>query len=126
MTDLLKDPQSGLMLPRTFVDEKQALKAEIDALVDRCVLDNQHLKENYFLLMHAKFNKSGTTFTISQPVISYRLPPFIANSFVWWVSNSRGICEPLWMVPAKKNGKLKVEFNTSGIAYLQAKQAMPA
>lgn len=118
------DACSGLILPEQHIDEKASLKKVIDELIDRCVLDNQHLSENYFLSINAKFR--GDQFQISQPVISYRLPPFVSNSFVFWVSNKRGICELLWMVPAKKPGeKLKPEFNTKGVAYLQAKGAMP-
>ncbi len=117
------DAISGLVLPEKLIDEKASLKKVIDELVDRSVLDNQHLSENYFLSLNAKFK--GDQFQISQPVISYRLPPFVSNSFVFWVSNKRGICELLWMVPAKAPGqKLKPEFNTKGVAYLQAKGAM--
>lgn len=119
------DAVSGLVLPEKLIDEKASLKKVIDELIDRSVMDNQHLSENYFLSLNAKFK--GDQFQISQPVISYRLPPFVSNSFVFWVSNKRGICELLWMVPAKMPGqKLKPEFNTKGIAYLQAKGAMPA
>jgi hypothetical protein len=119
------DAMTGLVLPAQHIDEKASLKKVIDDLVDRCVLDNQHLSENYFLSLHAKFR--GSDFCISQPVIAYRLPPFVSNSFVFWVSNKKGICELLWMVPAKRPGeKLKPEFNTKGVAYLQAKGAMPA
>jgi hypothetical protein len=118
------DAVSGLVLPEKLIDEKASLKKVIDELVDRSVMDNQHLSENYFLSLHAKFE--GDQFQISQPVIAYKLPPFVSNSFVFWVSNKRGICELLWMVPAKKPGqKLRPEFNTKGVAYLQAKGAMP-
>lgn len=123
---LAQDPQSGLLLPRQFVDEKQSLKKVIDEVIDRSVLDNQHLEKNYYLTIHAKFDRHDPTqFRISQPVITYRLPPFTSNQMVFWVSNKRGICELLWMVSRDKSGKLKVEFNTNGVAYLQAKGAMP-
>ena len=118
------DAVSGLILPEKFIDEKASLKKVIDELVDKTVMDNQRLDYNYFLSLHAKFK--GTQFQISQPVISTKLPPFMSNSFVFWVSNVKGICELLWMVPAKRPGeKLKPEFNTKGVAYLQAKGAMP-
>jgi hypothetical protein len=45
---------------------------------------------------------------------------------VFWVSNKRGICELLWMVTRGQDNKLKVEFNKTGVAYLQAKGAMPS
>lgn len=126
-SNLLQDPASGLMLPRQFVDEKQALKKVIDDLIDRAVLDNQHIKENYYLVLHAKFDKlDSSKFVISQPVITYHLPPFTSNQMVFWVSNKKGICEMLWMVIRGKDGKLKVEFNKTGVAYLQAKGAMPS
>ena len=123
---LVKDPESKLILPREFVDEKVSLKKTIDELVDRVVLDHQHLDQNYYLTIHARFDKyDPTQFKISQPVISGKLPPFVSNQIVFWVSNKRGICELLWMT-SKKDGKLKVDFNTDGVAYLQAKGAMPS
>ena len=123
---LLQDPGSKLFLPKKFVDEKQALKKVIDDLVDSVVLSNQHIKENYYLNLHAKFDKfNPEEFKISEPVISFKLPPFVSNQLVFWVSPKRGICELLWMVTRGKDKKLKVEFNTQGVAYLQAKGAMP-
>ena len=125
---LLQDPISGLLLPSKFVDEKVALKKVIDDLVDDAVNANQHIRETYYLVLHAKFDSiDPSKFMISQPVISFKLPPFTSNQMVFWVSNCKGICELLWMVPAKRPGeKLKVEFNTTGVAYLQAKGAMPS
>ena len=65
-------------------------------------------------------------FSIDAPVMMYKLPPFVSNQMVFFVSPKRGLCEMLWMVPAKKKGgKLNVEFNKTGVAYLQAKGAMP-
>lgn len=126
MSALLQDPISGLMLPRQFLDEKQALKKVIDEVVDDVVLSNQHLKNNYYLTLHAKFDRfDPSQFKISQPVITFKLPPFVTNQMVFWVSNSKGICELLWMT-SKKNRKLSIEFNKSGVAYLQAKGAMPS
>jgi len=125
MSALLQDPISNLMLPRQFVDEKQALKKVIDEILDDAVYANQHIKETYYLTLHAKFDKyDPTVFTVSQPVITFRLPPFISNQMTFWISNHKGICELLWMT-SKKNGKLAIEFNQSGVAYLQAKGAMP-
>lgn len=125
MAALLQDPSSGLLLPREFVDEKQALKKVIDELVDKAVNALNHVKDNYFLALHMKLD--GGQFSISAPVATHKLPPFVSNQMVFWVSNAKGICELLWMVaPVKKGEKLKVEFNQSGVAYLQAKGAMPS
>jgi hypothetical protein len=121
---LVQDPGSNLLLPRQFVDEKLALKKVIDEVVDKAVERNQHLKRNYFLVIHARFDKlDPTQFKISSPVVTFKLPPFVSNQMVFWVSNSKGICELLWMV-TKQNKKLKVDFNQTGVAYLQAKGAM--
>ena len=121
---LVKCPISGLMLPPSFIDEKQSLKKSIELLVDKAVNDLQHVRENYFLTIHAKFNAKGV-FCLDQPKATTTLPGFVSNSFVYWVCNIRGIRELLWMVaPKKKGGKLKVEFNKTGVAYLQAKGAM--
>lgn len=125
--NLLQDPSSGLFLPRQHVDEKQALKKVIDQVIDDAVYSNQHIRENYYLTLHAKFDKfDPTKFIVSRPVISYRLPPFTSNQMVFWVSNTKGICELLWMVTRGKDSKLKVDFNKTGVAYLQAKGAMPS
>lgn len=125
MNTMMLDPGSGLTLPRQFVDEKQALKKVIDELVDKAVLANDHLKETYYLTLHMKFDDFNQ-FSISAPIVSFKLPPFTSNQLVFWVNNKDSICELLWMVPAKRAGeKLKVEFNKKGVAYLQAKGAMP-
>lgn len=124
--NLLQDPVSGLMLPRQFVDEKLALKKVIDDVVDSAVNANQHIRETYYLTLHAKFDRFDPgKFVVSPPMITHRLPPFISNQLVFWVSNKKGICELLWMVTRGQDKKLKVEFNTKGVAYLQAKGAMP-
>ncbi len=124
---LLQDPASGLLLPRQHVDEKVALKKVIDDVIDGAVNANQHLRQTYYLTVHAKFDRfDPTKFVVSRPVITYRLPPFTSNQMVFWVSNSKGICELLWMVTRGSNGKLKIEFNKTGVAYLQAKGAMPS
>lgn len=125
-SQILLDPSSGLLLPRQFIDEKKALKKVLDDLVDNAVRDNQHLKETYYLIIHAKFDKfDSEKFIINRPIITFRLPPFISNQFCFWVSNKKGICELLWMT-IKQNGKLAIEFNTQGVAYLQAQGAMPS
>lgn len=124
---LLQDPTSGLLLPRQFVDEKQSLKKVIDALIDKAVYANQYIKRTYYLVIHAKFNRlDSSKFEVSPPVITYKLPPFVSNQMVFWVNNAKGICEILWMVTRGSDRKLKVEFNKTGVAYLQAKGVMPS
>ena len=125
---MLECPESGLILPKQFVDEKRSLKKVIDDYVDTTVNQHQYLKKPYFFTFHAKFNPHDPgEFQVNPPKITTRLPPFVSNSIVFWVCNRRGICELLWTVPAKKPGeKLKVNFNKEGVAYLQAKGAMPS
>ncbi len=126
MSALMHDPVSGLILPRQHIDEKQALKKVIDDILDDVVYANQHLTETYYLVLHAKFDKlDPSKFIVSRPVITFRLPPFTSGQMVFWVSNKKGICELLWMT-SKKNGKLAIDFNKTGVAYLQAKGAMPS
>src|SRR6185295_12207934 len=117
MNNMLQDPVSGLLLPRQFVDEKQSLKKVIDDILEDAVLANQHLRETYYLTLHAKFDKHDPSkFVVSRPVITHRLPPFTSNQMVFWVSNKKGICELLWMVTRGSDKKLKVEFNKTGVA----------
>lgn len=127
MQNLRKDPKSGLILPRKFIEEKHSLKKSIEDVVERAVSDLSDVRENYFLTIHAKFDKDDpTTFVINAPVASLPMPKFISNSMVFWVCPPRGLVEMLWMVaPTSEGEKLKVEFNNKGVAYLQAKQAMP-
>ena len=126
--NLMECPTSKLLLPKKFIDEKEALKKVIDEFVDKAVREHQWIKGSYYLMLHAKFDRHNPeNFNIDAPKMTKKLPPFLSNSFVWWICNRRGICELLWMVAPKKPGeKLKVEFNKSGVAYLQARGAMPS
>jgi len=128
MNSLLECPTTGLVLPKKFVDEKQALKKVIDEYVEKACREYSAIKGTYFLTLHAKFDKYDPgSFNIDPPKITKKLPPFLSNSFVFYVNNTRGLCELLWMVPPAKRGqKLQVEFNKTGVAYLQAKGAMPS
>jgi len=125
--NLMKCPISGLMLPSQFIEEKVALKKVIDDYVENVTRQFSWIDGSYFLTLHAKFDKMNPeNFNIDTPKITKKLPSFLSNSFVWWICNRRGIRELLWMVaPTKKGEKLKVDFNQSGVAYLQAKGAMP-
>lgn len=125
---LLECPTSGLLLPKRFIDEKQSLKKSIEDWVEHVINEHQYIKGTYFLTFKAKFNKHDpTVFEIDRPKITKKLPPFMSNTLVYYISNERGIKELLWMVAPKQPGeKLKVEFNKSGVAYLQAKGAMPS
>jgi len=125
---LLECPVSGLLLPREFVDEKVALKKVIDEWLENALSALSHVSDNYFLIFSAKFDpQDRESFNVKAPVATYKIPPFTSNQLVWWVSPRRGICELLWMVAPKLRGeKLKVEFNKTGVAYLQAKGAMPS
>ena len=121
-------PTTGLTLPRKFIDEKQSLKKSINDWVERAIRKHQHIEGTYYLIFHAKFDSfDPTTFQIDAPTITKILPPFTSNQMVFWVNNEKGIKELLWMVAPRKRGqKLKVEFNKSGVAYLQSKGAMPS
>ena len=128
MNGLTKCPDSGLLLPKQFVDEKSALKKVIDEWLENALSALSHVRDNYFLVFGARFDKNDpSSFNVKAPVATYKIPPFTSNQLVWWVSPKRGICELLWMVAPNKPGeKLKVEFNKKGVAYLQAKGAMPS
>lgn len=116
-----------LILPDELTENRASLKACINKIVEDAV-NSVNLREDYFLVMHAKFDPlEPDTFVVSQMIASLQLPPFGGNTLVFWVSPKRGIVELLWMVPAKVKGeKLAPQFNTKGVAYLQAKGAMPS
>ena len=128
MAVLTKDSSTGLFLPEGLTESHTSLKDVLNKLLEDCVNQLSHLKDNYFLTIHAKFdNAYDGAFTISQPIASLKLPGFVSNSMVFWVSNKRGLCELLWSVAPKLEGeKPKVEFNKKGVAYLRAKGAMPS
>lgn len=122
-------PATGLILPKQFVDEKQALVNLINEYVDKVTREYGHIEGTYFITFHAKFNpQDPSEFMMDPPKITKKLPPYVSNTLVWWVCNKRGVSELLWMVAPKLPGQkqLKVEFNKSGVAYLQAKGAMPS
>ena len=88
---LIKCPQTGLMLPSNHVDERVALKSVIDEFVDKTVNMHQHLDRPYFIVFHARFDKHNSgQFCIDAPKITFKIPPFVSNSMVFWVCNAFG------------------------------------
>lgn len=128
MTALMAEcPDTGLILPSQFIDQKAALKKVIDDFIEKTISDHQRVEGSYFVSFHAKFDGEDGAFRIDAPTITKKIPPFVSNSIVWWVCNKRSVYEMLWMVaPRKKGEPLKVDFNKKGVAYLQAKGAMPS
>ena len=128
MSKMGQCPVSGLILPTELIDGKQSLKKLINEVIEKAINELSHVRENYFLTIHAKFDEfDPSVFKISEPKASTKLPRFRSNTFVFFVSNRRGFHELLWMVAPKKKGEqLKVEFNTQGVSYMQAKGAMPS
>jgi len=126
-TRMMQDPESNLILPQRFIDEKTSLKKTINDLVERTV-SSVKSNSNYFLTIHAMFDRvDPTVFKVSEPKLTRKLPGFRSNTLVYFVSPKRGLKELLWMVAPNQAGeKLKVEFNKTGVAYLQAKGAMPS
>jgi len=119
---ILETPE--LLLDPAFIDEKELLKAYLNKAVDTIVMQNQHRRDPYYIVFHEKSDQINSQMKVS---VSKTLPSFVTNQIVFWVCNVRGICEWLWTVPPKVEGKkLRVEFNTEGVAYLQAKGAMPS
>jgi len=117
---ILETPE--LLVHPDFMDEKELLKSHLSRAVDTIVMQNQKKTDPYFIVFHEKSDSINSRMKIST---SDSLPRFVTNQIVFWCCNRRGICEWLWTVPPKEQGKkLRVEFNTSGVAYLQAKGAM--
>ena len=124
MSTLLETSESELFLPPDFMDEKEKLKAYLYKAVETIVFRNQKRTEPYFIVFHEQSDGVNSRQKIS---LKTHIPSFVTNQIVFWVNNRDGICEWLWTVPPKEKGqKLKVEFNTTGVAYLQAKGAMPS
>jgi hypothetical protein len=120
---LIDCEKSGLLYPSNFIDEKEALKKAInDIVVQTIEHDLAHIDRNYFLRIHGRFDKlNPEVFKLGVPQATTKLPGFMTNTFVFFVCPSKGFWEPLWMVDGDKN----IQFNKEGVAYLQAKQAMP-
>lgn len=110
-----------LLLPKDFVDDKEAIKENLTKAIEEIVLKNQRKDGRYFILFHSRFD-AVNRMNLRQKIKIYDdLPGFITNSIVFWVDNRRGLCEWLWTVRPDR----QVEFNQKGVAYLQAKGAMP-
>ncbi len=121
---ILESP--GLLLDPAFIDEKELLKSYLAKALETIVMQNQKRTDPYFVVFHEKSDSEYSQMKIS---IATSLPGYVTNQIVFWVCNRRGICEWLWTVPPRKPGQKsfpKAEFNTSGVAYLQAKGAMPS
>ncbi len=124
MSSQLLMPDDSLLLHPDFMDEKEMMKKYLGKAVDTIVSRNQSRSDPYYIVFHEKSDGVQSRQKIK---VVERLPGFITNSIVFWVCNRRGICEWLWTVPPKEHGKkMSVEFNKSGVAYLQAKGAMPS
>lgn len=110
-----------------FIENKNSLKININKVIADAV-NSVPLREDYFFVLHAKFDAMDpSVFVVSQMLACLKIPPFTANQMVFLVSPTKGILELLWMVPAKLKGeKLSPQFNEKGVAYLQAKGAMPS
>jgi len=126
-TNMMQDQASGLILPQQFIDAKTSLKTALNEIVEKAV-NAIKLKDAYFLILQASFDKiDPTKFVVKQVKASLKIPKFTSNQMVFWICPKRGINELLWMVAPKLKGeKLQVEFNKKGVAYLQAKGAMPS
>ena len=114
----------GLLVDPAFIDEKELLKFYLNKAIETIVMQNQNRTERYFVIFHERFDGVDSRMKIS---VSTEFPGRITNTIVFWVCNRRGICEWLWTVPPKdQNGhQPPVEYNLTGVAYLQAKGAMP-
>jgi hypothetical protein len=124
MSTLLEQNEPELLLPPDFQDEKELLKKYLLKAVETIVNRNQKRTESYFIIFHEKSDGVNSRQKIR---VEDTIPGFITNSIVFWVNNRRGICEWLWTVPPREKGKpMKVEFNKTGVAYLQAKGGMPS
>lgn len=114
--------QNGLILPQEYFDEKEFLKENLNKIINETIEDNQHIEGRYFIEFHGRFDLQNPEAIRMNTSVVRDLPIFMTNQIVFYVDNSKGLAEWLWTVTPNK----KVQFNTQGIAYLQAKGAMPS
>lgn len=112
---------NGLLVPKGFRDEKEFLKEGLKKAVEQTVEENQHRSGRYFIEFRGAFDRINQNSMRTHINVREDLPVFKSSQIVFYVSNRKGICEWLWSVSPDK----KVEFNKEGVAYLQAKGAMP-
>ena len=64
----------------------------------RCLQDNMHRREIYWILYSADWYENGTTFkdTFSPRQVK---PPRMLNSICWEVDNKTGRLEEIWVLP---------------------------
>ena len=110
-----------LLLPKEHRDEKEFIKEGLKQSVDGIIESHQHMKKPYFIIFHGRFNNSLDGALHMSAKVTFQLPVFMSNQIVFYVDNSRGLSEWLYSVTNKK----KIEFNKTGVAYLQLKGAMP-
>lgn len=113
---------SGLVVPKSFFDEKEFLKESLNKIINETIEDNQHIKGRYFIVFHGKFDEMTENGLRMHTYTTRDLPTFMTNQIVFYIDNRRGLSEWLWTVTPNR----KVQFNTEGVAYLQAKGAMPS
>lgn len=112
---------SGLIVPKDFIEDKEAMKGWLKKVIEETVEKNQHRHGSYFIVFHGRFDDFNPVMLRKKLSIREDLPTFVTNQIVFWVCNKRGILEWLWTVSPTK----KIDFNKEGVAYLQAKGAMP-
>ena len=110
-----------LLLPKNFRDEKEFIKEGMKQSVDGIIESHQHLKKPYFIIFHGRFGKVVESELQMSAKVTFKLPMFMSNQVVFYVDNSRGLSE--WLYSVTKDSE--IEFNKTGVAYLQKKGVMP-
>jgi len=112
--------KGNLVLPKSVIekgrDDKETLLARFQESLDDFLTRHENMREPYFLFYKAKFDgRDGSICRQAFTIYKDRKPPFVQNSCVYFVDNSRGLYVMLWMV----DERAKVIFNTEGVQQLK-------
>lgn len=108
----------SLLLPRYLANKEAYSRFQTDEFkktLEAFVNENAEVDEPYYILFKQNVNICKPNEMRAAMGMSFIRPKFISRSMVFWVDNSRGICEWLWSV--NKEGQIK--FNIEGAKKLK-------
>lgn len=100
----MKKTQIGELLPD--------ITAKFQNAFDKCIRQNSHRREPYYILATADWYSNNTKMRI---VVSPRdkCPPMMLNTMCWQVNNKTGEIKELWVLP--KDAPIQADFEPDGV-----------